>query len=51
VEFLRQWIGVILILAGLARAGIVVLHEPLVGYANQYDMHRTSACLGLFTAN
>jgi len=51
VEFLRQWIGVILILAGLARAGIVVLHEPLVGYANQYDMHRTSACLGLFPAN
>ena len=51
MEFLRQWIGIILILAGLARAGVVVLHEPLVGYANQYDMHRTSACLGLFPAD
>jgi len=51
VEFLRQWLGVILVLAGLARAGIVVLQEPMVGYANQYDMHRTSACIGLFPAD
>jgi hypothetical protein len=51
VDFLRQWIGILLILAGLARAGVVVLHEPMVGYANQYDMHRTSACIGLFPAN
>ncbi len=51
MDFLRQWIGIILILAGLARAGIVVLHEPMLGYANQYDMHRTSACIGLFPAS
>jgi hypothetical protein len=51
VEFLRQWIGVILILLGLARAGIVVLAEPMEGYANQGDMHRTSACTGLFPAD
>jgi hypothetical protein len=51
VEFLRQWIGVILILLGLMRAGVVVLAEPMAGYANQYDMHRTSACIGLFPAD
>lgn len=26
----------------------LVLHVPLAGYANQYDMARTSACLGLW---
>jgi hypothetical protein len=51
VEFLRQWIGVLLIVLGLARAGIVVLAEPMEGYANQGDMHRTSACTGLFPAD
>lgn len=51
MEFLRQWIGVILILLGLARAGIVVLAEPMEGYANQGDMHRTSACTGIFPAD
>ena len=50
MEFLQRWIGVILILAGLARAGVVVLQEPVVGYANDGDMHRTSACTGLFPA-
>jgi hypothetical protein len=51
VEFLRQWIGVILVLAGLARAALVVVQDPMVGYANQFDMHRTSACIGLFPAD
>ncbi|HUQ27784.1 MAG TPA: hypothetical protein VM051_04285 [Usitatibacter sp.] len=50
VDFLRQWIGVLLILAGLARAGAVILQDPMVGYANQSDMHGTSACVGLFPA-
>ena len=51
MEFLRQWVGVILVLAGLARAALVVVHDPMVGYANQFDMHRTSACIGLFPAD
>jgi hypothetical protein len=50
VEFLRQWIGVLLILAGLARAGAVIVQDPMVGYANQSDMHGTSACVGIFPA-
>src|SRR5258708_40379647 len=48
LDFLRQWVGVILVVAGLARAFVLVAHDPLVGYANQHDMHRTSACIGLF---
>jgi hypothetical protein len=48
VDFLRYWVGIILILAGLARAGLVVLHEPVAGYANRGDMTGTSACIGLF---
>lgn len=44
----REWIGLALVVFGLARAALLVAHDPLVGYANQYDMHRTGACLGLF---
>ncbi len=46
----REWIGALLVMAALARAALLVGHEPLVGYANQYDMLRTSACLGLYPA-
>jgi hypothetical protein len=49
-EFMRQWVGVLLILLGLARAALVVFQDPMAGYANQYDMHRTSACIGFFPA-
>ena len=49
-DFLKQWVGVILILLGLARAALVVFQDPMAGYANQYDMHRTSACIGFFPA-
>lgn len=44
----REWIGLALVILGLARAALLVAHDPLVGYGNQYDMIRTSACLGLF---
>ena len=50
-DFLKQWVGVILILLGLARAALVVFLDPMAGYANQFDMHRTSACIGFFPAN
>jgi hypothetical protein len=49
-DFMREWIGIILVLAGLARALLLVAHDPLMGYANQADMQRTSACVGLFPA-
>jgi hypothetical protein len=49
-DFLKQWVGVILILLGLARAALIVFQDPMAGYANQYDMHRTSACIGFFPA-
>ena len=44
----REGIGLMLLLLGLLRATLLVAHEPLLGYANQYDMYRTSACLGLY---
>lgn len=38
---------VALMLIAVGRLGHVVLHQPLAGYANQYDMVRTTDCLGL----
>jgi hypothetical protein len=40
------WLAWALLLLALLRIGYVVGHEPLAGYANQYDMLRTSACIG-----
>lgn len=42
----RFWV---LLLVGilLARLGWVLLHQPLAGFANQFDMLRTTGCLGL----
>jgi hypothetical protein len=37
-----------LVVFGLLRIASLVLAEPVVGFANQYDMHRSSACLGLW---
>src|SRR5215831_9702290 len=39
---------VVLIAAGAWRLAAVVGATPLLGYANQYDMGRTSACVGLW---
>ncbi len=44
----REWIGLVLVLLGLMRAGWLVAHDPAVGYGNQSDMTRTGACIGLF---
>src|SRR5688572_5061153 len=44
----REWIGWILLVLGLARAAFLVAQEPMLGYANQFDMVRTSACVGLY---
>ena len=43
----REWVGLVLVLLGLLRAGVLVAHDPLMGYGNSYDMVRTTACLGL----
>jgi hypothetical protein len=50
MRFTREWVGLALVVLGLARAALLVAHLPVVGYGNQYDMHRTGACLGLFPA-
>lgn len=43
----RRWTLALLLLAAL-RLAQVVCHAPLAGYANQYDMVRAHACLGLW---
>ena len=40
----------LLVLVGTFRLFALVLHTPMLGYANQYDMVRTSACVDLWPA-
>ncbi len=49
-ERLSPWsiLGAVLAIVGIARLAAVVLHEPMLAFANQYDMVRTSACVGLY---
>src|SRR5579862_1724141 len=37
-----------LLALGAVRMGWLVAHQPVLGYANQFDTGRTSACLGLW---
>ncbi|MEP6701603.1 MAG: hypothetical protein ABJB04_01350 [Betaproteobacteria bacterium] len=41
-------ITLVLLLLGALRIAWMVSHQPLLGYANQYDAGRTSACVGLW---
>ncbi|HST00992.1 MAG TPA: hypothetical protein VLJ84_04975 [Usitatibacter sp.] len=50
MRFTREWVGAALVVLGLVRAALLVAHVPMVAYANQYDMVRTSACTGFFPA-
>ncbi|HEY4999462.1 MAG TPA: hypothetical protein VII36_09970 [Usitatibacter sp.] len=50
MQMRREWVGLVLVLAGLLRAGVLIAHDPVAGYANQYDMVRTSTCTGLYPA-
>ncbi len=50
MRFPREWIGLLLVVLGIARVALLVAHDPLVGYGNQNDMIRTSACIGLYPA-
>jgi hypothetical protein len=43
-----QVITIIVLLLGFMRASGLVLGEPVAAYANQFDMLRTSACLGFW---
>lgn len=38
----------LLAIVAIARLAAVVLHDPMLGVANQYDMVRTGACIGLY---
>jgi hypothetical protein len=38
----------LLLALGTLRMLAIVLHDPLLGYANQFDMIRTSACVDLY---
>ena len=37
-----------LLLLAFMRMASLVLAQPIVGFANQFDMHRTSACVGVW---
>lgn len=39
------WLGIFLIACALLRIGVFVVHEPLIGLANNYDMVRVQACI------
>jgi hypothetical protein len=41
-------VTIALLILGVLRASLLVLSDPPSGYANQYDMKRSSACLGLW---
>lgn len=43
----HQWLWLVALVCLCARLGYVVAHEPLAGFANQFDMLRTTGCLGL----
>lgn len=43
----HRWLWLIALVCLCARLGYVVAHEPLAGFANQFDMLRTTGCLGL----
>ena len=36
-----------LLALGLMRAALIVVHEPVLGYGDQSDMHRTADCVGI----
>jgi hypothetical protein len=41
-------LAAILFFLGMVRIFYVVTHDPMMGFANQYDMGRTAACLDLW---
>jgi hypothetical protein len=43
-----RWLCWFLFAVGVARLCFVVAHDPVFGYANQYDALRTSSCVGIW---
>jgi hypothetical protein len=48
MRVLARILPLIVIALALTRMASVVVQMPMIGYANQYDMARTSACIGLW---
>lgn len=52
VEFVREQpisaLAIVLIWVAATRIFYMVLHDPMYGYANQFDMGRTAACLNFW---
>ncbi|MCB1613940.1 MAG: hypothetical protein KDI60_19605, partial [Xanthomonadales bacterium] len=44
IQRLLWWLALLLL---CARLGFVLTHQPLAGFANQFDMLRNTGCLGL----
>ena len=42
-----RYLWLLALLIGALRLGFLLTHEPLAGFANQFDMLRVSGCLGL----
>ena len=40
-------LGLLLVVAALARMALIVAHEPMLGYGDQADMQRVTGCLGI----
>ena len=47
MDFWTRWTGIILVALALLRAGVLVAHDPLAGYADSGAMRATAACVGL----
>lgn len=43
-----RWIAIALLFVGLVRAGALLLHSPLIGMANNYDMIRVQGCIDAY---
>lgn len=47
MDYWTRWTGIILVALALARAAVLVTHDPLAGYADSGAMRATAACVGL----
>jgi hypothetical protein len=43
-----RFLTIALLVLGVIRASLLVFHDPVTGYANQFDMKRISSCLGVW---
>ncbi|MFC1719777.1 hypothetical protein ACFL00_01380, partial [Pseudomonadota bacterium] len=43
-----KFLTIALLVLGVLRVSLLVFHDPVIGYANQFDMKRISSCLGVW---